>query len=142
MELVQAMRNISVSGRVGLLFSVSMIAMLAALAACDDSAPANSTKVRPGAERQIGASNALPAGCSHARRHTEPAKLNSLVRGELDWIVMKALEKTRSRRYETVNGLAADLVAADKGEIGLNATDVQEKLPHAYRWLLSRTDNL
>ena len=61
MELVQAMRNISVSGRVGLLFSVSMIAMLAALAACDDSAPANSTKVRPGAERQIGASNALPA---------------------------------------------------------------------------------
>ena len=32
-----------------------------------------------------------------------------LVRGELDWIVMKALEKDRARRYETANGLAADL---------------------------------
>ena len=31
------------------------------------------------------------------------------MRGELDWIVMKALEKDRNRRYETANGLAADL---------------------------------
>ena len=31
------------------------------------------------------------------------------MRGELDWIVMKALEKDRSRRYETANGLAADV---------------------------------
>ena len=31
------------------------------------------------------------------------------MRGELDWIVMKALEKDRTRRYETANGLAADL---------------------------------
>src|SRR5207247_5440190 len=44
-----------------------------------------------------------------ARRHTEPAKLTRLVRGELDWIVMKALEKDRSRRYETANGFAADV---------------------------------
>src|SRR5262249_48644830 len=36
-----------------------------------------------------------------AQRHTEPAKLTKLVRGELDWIVMKALEKNRNRRYET-----------------------------------------
>src|SRR6516225_10005838 len=36
-----------------------------------------------------------------ANRGTEPAKLTKLVRGELDWIVMKALEKDRSRRYET-----------------------------------------
>jgi len=44
-----------------------------------------------------------------ANRSLEPLKLNSLVRGELDWIVMKALEKDRSRRYETANGLAADI---------------------------------
>jgi serine/threonine protein kinase/tetratricopeptide (TPR) repeat protein len=44
-----------------------------------------------------------------ANRGTEPAKLTKLVRGELDWIVMKALEKDRSRRYETANGLAYDI---------------------------------
>ena len=44
-----------------------------------------------------------------ACRHIEPRKLSGLVRGELDWIVMKALEKDRNRRYETANGLAADL---------------------------------
>jgi serine/threonine protein kinase/tetratricopeptide (TPR) repeat protein len=44
-----------------------------------------------------------------AQRHTEPAKLTKLVRGELDWIVMKALEKDRSRRYESANGFARDL---------------------------------
>ena len=42
-------------------------------------------------------------------RHTEPAKLKKLVRGELDWIVMKALEKDRTRRYETASGLARDI---------------------------------
>jgi serine/threonine protein kinase/WD40 repeat protein len=44
-----------------------------------------------------------------ARRHMEPARLTRLVRGELDWIVMKALEKDRNRRYETANGLARDV---------------------------------
>ena len=44
-----------------------------------------------------------------ACRNIEPRKLSGLVRGELDWIVMKALEKDRNRRYETANGLAADL---------------------------------
>jgi serine/threonine protein kinase len=44
-----------------------------------------------------------------ANRGTEPAKLTRLVRGELDWIVMKALEKDRGRRYETANGFAADV---------------------------------
>ncbi len=44
-----------------------------------------------------------------AQRHTEPAKLTKLVRGELDWIVMKALEKDRNRRYETANGFAMDI---------------------------------
>jgi len=42
-------------------------------------------------------------------RQTEPPKLVHLVRGDLDWIVMKALEKDRARRYETANGLAADI---------------------------------
>ncbi|MGI8980021.1 MAG: protein kinase domain-containing protein [Pirellulaceae bacterium] len=44
-----------------------------------------------------------------ALRNMEPAKLTKLVRGELDWIVMKTLEKDRNRRYETANGLAADV---------------------------------
>jgi serine/threonine protein kinase/tetratricopeptide (TPR) repeat protein len=44
-----------------------------------------------------------------ANRGTEPAKLTKLLRGELDWIVMKALEKDRSRRYETANGLVRDI---------------------------------
>jgi serine/threonine protein kinase/tetratricopeptide (TPR) repeat protein len=44
-----------------------------------------------------------------AQRRTEPVKLTRLVRGELDWIVMKALEKDRNRRYETANGFAADV---------------------------------
>jgi len=44
-----------------------------------------------------------------ANRRTEPARLSVLVRGELDWIVMKALEKDRNRRYETANGFAQDI---------------------------------
>ena len=44
-----------------------------------------------------------------ALRDTEPAKLARLMRGELDWIVMKALEKDRNRRYETANGMALDI---------------------------------
>src|SRR5262245_27078966 len=43
-----------------------------------------------------------------AQRQSEPAKLTKLVRGELDWIVMKSLEKDRNRRYETANGFAMD----------------------------------
>ena len=44
-----------------------------------------------------------------AQRKTEPARLTKLMRGELDWIAMKALEKDRNRRYETANGLAMDV---------------------------------
>jgi WD40 repeat protein len=43
------------------------------------------------------------------RRHAELPKLLGLIRGDLDWIVMKTLEKDRTRRYETANGLAADI---------------------------------
>ncbi len=50
-------------------------------------------------------------------RHTEPAKLKKLVRGELDWIVMKALEKDRTRRYETASGLARDIQRYLKDEV-------------------------
>jgi serine/threonine protein kinase len=42
-------------------------------------------------------------------RQTDPPKLAHLIRGDLDWIVMKCLEKDRARRYETANGLAADI---------------------------------
>jgi WD40 repeat protein/serine/threonine protein kinase len=44
-----------------------------------------------------------------AQRHMEPAKLTKLVKGELDWIVMKCLEKDRNRRYETASAVAADV---------------------------------
>ncbi len=43
-------------------------------------------------------------------RKAEPPKLIHLVRGDLDWIVMKCLEKDRTRRYETANGLAMDIL--------------------------------
>jgi serine/threonine protein kinase/tetratricopeptide (TPR) repeat protein len=51
-----------------------------------------------------------------AQRKTEPAKLTKLVRGELDWIVMKALEKDRTRRYETADALARDIKRHLDGE--------------------------
>ncbi len=44
-----------------------------------------------------------------AQRRTEPARLTKLLRGELDWIVMKAIEKDRTRRYETANSFARDI---------------------------------
>ena len=44
-----------------------------------------------------------------AQRKLEPRRLTKLVRGDLDWIVMKALEKDRGRRYETANALAEDV---------------------------------
>ena len=49
----------------------------------------------------------LPKVAANCR--TEPAQLSQLLRGELDWIVMKCLEKDRTRRYETANGLARDV---------------------------------
>src|SRR5207249_4488798 len=53
--------------------------------------------------RLLESQDTLPA--ISAQRQTEPVRLAKLVRGELDWIVMKALEKDRSRRYESANGL-------------------------------------
>lgn len=51
-----------------------------------------------------------------AVRQLEPARLSGLLRHELDWIVMKALEKDRRRRYETASGLAADVERYLTGE--------------------------
>ena len=52
-----------------------------------------------------------------AKRHSaEPPKLIHLIRGDLDWIVMKALEKDRTRRYETANAIAADALRFLKNE--------------------------
>jgi eukaryotic-like serine/threonine-protein kinase len=50
------------------------------------------------------------------QRQGDPRKLSKLFRGELDWIVMKALEKDRERRYETASGLAADVLHYLKDE--------------------------
>ena len=44
-----------------------------------------------------------------ANRQMEPRKLGRFIKGELDWIVMKALSKERDRRYETANGFARDV---------------------------------
>ena len=49
-------------------------------------------------------------------RKVEPPRLIHLVKGDLDWIVMKALEKDRALRYETANGLAADVQRHLKNE--------------------------
>jgi WD40 repeat protein/serine/threonine protein kinase/tetratricopeptide (TPR) repeat protein len=50
-------------------------------------------------------------------RKTNPEMLAKLVRGDLDWIVMKALEKDRTRRYETVGGLVDDIVRHLNNEV-------------------------
>lgn len=70
-----------------------------------------------------------------ANRHTEPKKLRMLVRGELDWIVMKALDKNRTRRYETANGFAADI------ERYLNDQPVEACPPSATTDVLSNYGN-
>ncbi len=49
------------------------------------------------------------AATASMSRGSDPRRMSRLVRGELDWIVMRCLEKDRARRYETVNGLARDV---------------------------------
>jgi len=61
----------------------------------------------PRPSTKLSTADALPS--LSANRGTEPKKLTGLLRNELDWIVMKALEKDRTRRYETANGFAADV---------------------------------
>jgi serine/threonine protein kinase len=57
---------------------------------------------------------ALPGLAAH--RRTDPGRLTREVRGELDWIVMRCLEKDRTRRYETASGLAHDVERYLAGE--------------------------
>jgi eukaryotic-like serine/threonine-protein kinase len=61
----------------------------------------------PTPSAKLSSSEALPSVAAH--RHIEPARLRALVRGELDWIVMKALDKDRTRRYESPSALARDI---------------------------------
>ena len=70
-----------------------------------------------------------------ARRSTEPRRLGSLLRGELDWIVMKAMEKDRSRRYESPGALAAD---AERYLSGLPVEAAPPGLAYRVRKLVRR----
>ena len=65
----------------------------------DETPPKPSTKLT--------SSDALPAVA--ASRSIEPSKLSALVRGDLDWIVMKALDKDRTRRYDSAGSFAKDI---------------------------------
>jgi eukaryotic-like serine/threonine-protein kinase len=68
----------------------------------------------PRPSTKLSSAAALPSLA--ANRSMEPKKLTGMLRNELDWIVMKALEKDRSRRYETANGFAADVLRYLSGE--------------------------
>ena len=61
----------------------------------------------PRPSTKVSTSDALPS--ISANRDIEPAHLKRALQGDLDWIVMMALEKDRTRRYETANGFAADI---------------------------------
>src|SRR5882672_7513235 len=77
----------------------------------------------PKPSTRLSSSDELPSIA--ANRKLEPNRLTRLVHGELDWIVMKALEKDRSRRYDTANGFAADIYRY------LNSEAVQAHPPSA-----------
>jgi serine/threonine protein kinase/Tfp pilus assembly protein PilF len=81
----------------------------------------------PKPSTKMSSSAALPSVA--ANRSMEPARLSKTVRGELDWIVMKALEKDRNRRYESANGFALDL------QRYLSDEPVQACPPSAAYWL-------
>jgi serine/threonine protein kinase/tetratricopeptide (TPR) repeat protein len=72
---------------------------------------------------RLSATETLPAVA--ACRQSEPARLPRLVRGELDYIVMKAMAKDRNRRYETATSLASDI------ERYLNDEPVEARPPSA-----------
>ena len=69
----------------------------------------------PKPSTRIGASGETLATAA-ANRQTAPRRLSAIVRGELDWIVMRALEKDRQRRYPTANALAMDVQRFLAGE--------------------------
>ena len=68
----------------------------------------------PKPSTKLSMADALPT--LSANRGTQPKKLTAILRNELDWIVLKSLEKDRTRRYETANGFAADINRYLSGE--------------------------
>jgi len=78
---------------------------------CDEEPPRPSVRVS--------SSTVSPVVAEH--RNCDSLKLTMELRGDLDWITMKALDKDRSRRYETINGLAADIRRYLEGEAILAA---------------------
>lgn len=64
---------------------------------------------------RLSTSESLPSLA--AIRGIDPRKLTALLKGELDWVVMKCLEKARDRRYDTAKGLARDIQRFLSGEI-------------------------
>jgi serine/threonine protein kinase/tetratricopeptide (TPR) repeat protein len=68
----------------------------------------------PRPSTKLSTADALPS--LSANRGTEPKRLTGMLRSELDWVVMKALEKDRARRYESANGFAADVLRYLGGE--------------------------
>ena len=62
----------------------------------------------PSPSTKVSTAEALPSIA--ASRDVEPTQLKRSLQGDLDWVVMKALEKDRTRRYETANGFAADIL--------------------------------
>ena len=68
-----------------------------------------------------------------ANRKTEPKRLSGIVRGELDWIVMKALEKQRHRRYESALHLADDLNRFLRSEMVLARPQSQRDVDARHR---------
>jgi tetratricopeptide (TPR) repeat protein/tRNA A-37 threonylcarbamoyl transferase component Bud32 len=63
---------------------------------------------------RLSTNEALPSLA--AVRQIDPRRLTAMLKGELDWVVMKCLEKSRERRYETANGLARDIQRFLSGE--------------------------
>jgi len=80
---------------------------------------------------------------SAERRRTDPARLRSVLEGDLDWVVMKAIEKDRNRRYETANGLAMDLRRYLSGDAVLAAPPSRvyllKKMVHRHRGAVAAT---
>ena len=68
----------------------------------------------PRPSTKLSTSATLPSVAAH--RHVEPRRLSAMLRGELDWIAMKALEKDRQRRYESPSTLAQDVERYLQGE--------------------------
>ena len=69
----------------------------------------SATADTPTPSRRVATPRGGTAATRPRRRHTTPVGLRRELRGDLDWIVVKAIERDRNRRYETANALALDL---------------------------------